>query len=483
MIVPASPRENVAPAGGLPPPPLMAELTRIVTFIEDSGQWPPVEAAVVCLASGRGYDLPGAAFGAGRDLMSWGETPDADGRVLCLLLDDGEQRMGRLVMAFAEPVTPARELCGAVAAFASAVVHNAIMRAVTDIRDFEVLEAQSEAITMLGFAEECRDKDTRLHVVRVAHYCRCLAEALGLPEAEVDTIFRASPMHDIGKIGIPDHVLLNPGRLSVDEMRVMHQHTVICERILSLDSPLATTARTIAASHHERWDGSGYPLGLKGEDIPLFGRICAVADVFDALCSARPYKPAWPIDEVVAYISDQAGSQFDPRVVEAFLGTIDTILKFKEIYGEELITRSPPEYLVPFDVDDDQYMSWSRAYETGHSTIDTHHKYLFELGNELHRSLRQGGGPRAIARAMRALMQYASVHFHEEERLMRQAGYAGLDAHMVAHRGFIRHMRDQWERFRKSPLTTGRDLDQYLRDWLIDHICRSDQQALGGMVP
>jgi putative two-component system response regulator len=184
-------------------------------------------------------------------------------------------------------------------------------------RDLE--QARLEILERLALAAEYRDDDTQEHAWRIGRSCALLAVELGLPDAEVELIRRAAPLHDIGKIGIPDAILLKPGKLTDAEFEVMKTHTTIGAEILSgSHSPLLRLAERIALTHHERWDGRGYPGGLIGEEIPLVGRIVAVADVFDALTHQRPYKQAWPVGQAVAEILGQAGRQFDPSAVEAF---------------------------------------------------------------------------------------------------------------------------------------------------------------------
>jgi putative two-component system response regulator len=152
-----------------------------------------------------------------------------------------------------------------------------------------------------------------------------VAERLGWSDTQVNLIRRAAPLHDVGKIGIPDHILLKPGRLSPEEFDLIRMHTSIGARILSGSRfPLLQLAEQIALMHHERWDGDGYTAGLGRDSIPLSGRIVAVADVFDALTQQRPYKPAWPVSEAFAEIERQRGHQFDPRVAEAFLRAMET---------------------------------------------------------------------------------------------------------------------------------------------------------------
>jgi putative two-component system response regulator len=180
---------------------------------------------------------------------------------------------------------------------------------------------EEEVIWRLARAIEYRDGSTGEHVSRVATVCRLIAEGLGLDAERSRIIYLASPLHDIGKIGIADAILGKPGRLTSDEMDEMRRHVVIGASILENgSSDLIRMAETIAATHHERWDGTGYPHGLAGSAIPLEGRIAAIADVFDALCSERPYKPAWPIDKAYDEIVACSGSHFDPACVAAFQG-------------------------------------------------------------------------------------------------------------------------------------------------------------------
>ena len=184
-------------------------------------------------------------------------------------------------------------------------------------RDLE--QARLEILERLALAAEYRDDSTQEHAWRIGRISALLAHGLGLPDSEVELIRRAAPLHDIGKIGIPDAILLKPGKLGDDEFEVIKTHTRIGAEILAgSQSPLLRLAQRIALTHHERWDGRGYPAGLFGEKIPLAGRIVAVADVFDALTHERPYKQAWPVEKAVAEIVGQAGRQFDPDVVDAF---------------------------------------------------------------------------------------------------------------------------------------------------------------------
>ena len=189
-------------------------------------------------------------------------------------------------------------------------------------RTTELEETQNEILERLALAAEYRDDDTGEHTKRVGQMAAQIAQALCLPQVEVELIRRAALLHDVGKIGIPDSILLKPGKLSPDEFSHMKTHTTLGAKMLSGGRfPLLQRAQEIALTHHERWDGTGYML-LQGETIPIAGRIVAVADVFDALTSARPYKEAWPPTEAIEEIQRQSGQQFDPQVVDAFLQVV-----------------------------------------------------------------------------------------------------------------------------------------------------------------
>lgn len=199
----------------------------------------------------------------------------------------------------------------------------------------EIRNAKSEMIRHLAIASEYRDTDTGKHVARVSGYSKVLARKAGLADSEVDQISEASIMHDVGKIGISDSILLKKGRLTDEEYSVMKKHTSIGVEILSDgSSKLLEKAEKVAGSHHEKWDGLGYPDGLKGDDIPIEGRIVAICDVFDALTTERPYKKPWPGDEAFAFIEKESGRSFDPVLVRLFLEARDEILRVKEEVGD-----------------------------------------------------------------------------------------------------------------------------------------------------
>jgi putative two-component system response regulator len=205
-------------------------------------------------------------------------------------------------------------------------LHNVRLEEKVHERTKALESAQIEILERLARAAEFRDDDTGQHTERVGLWAAAVAEALGLPDEDIELLRRAAPLHDVGKIGIPDSILLKPGRLTADEFETVKTHTLIGAGILGGSRfPLLQVAAEIALSHHERWDGSGYPRGLAGESIPLVGRIVAIADVFDALIHERPYKAAWPVADALAEIERQSGRQFDPHVVAAFRDAYSTL--------------------------------------------------------------------------------------------------------------------------------------------------------------
>ena len=203
-------------------------------------------------------------------------------------------------------------------------------------RTAELENTRLQIVQRLGRAAEYKDNETGLHVIRMSHYTRMIASGFGLSNAEADLLFNAAPMHDIGKLGIPDYILQKPGKLSEDEWALMKLHPVYGAQIIGDDdsTDLFTTARSIALTHHEKWNGLGYPYGLKTEEIPLEGRIVAVADVFDALTSERPYKKAWPVKVAADLMESESGKHFDPELIKVFLSLLPNMVQVRERYSE-----------------------------------------------------------------------------------------------------------------------------------------------------
>ncbi|MFG6467203.1 HD domain-containing phosphohydrolase [Roseateles sp. BYS87W] len=224
-----------------------------------------------------------------------------------------------------------------------ALLHHAD-RLAAEVREAtaELRLRELETVLRLSRAAEFRDPETGAHILRMAHYAQLIGRHLGLNGDDLDLLLHAAPLHDIGKVGIPDHILLKPGKLTPEEFEVMKQHARHGYDILKDSSSAYLRAGAdIAHGHHEKFDGSGYPQGLAGEAIPLFSRIVAVADVFDALTSQRPYKPAWPLDRAQAFIREASGQHFDPACVDAFLGDWPGVLAIRERFADDDAALAP----------------------------------------------------------------------------------------------------------------------------------------------
>ena len=204
----------------------------------------------------------------------------------------------------------------------------------------ELRNTRLRGLMMLGKAAEYKDNETGMHVQRMSRFSEVIARAYGWHNDACELILHAAPMHDIGKIGIPDNILQKPGKLDKDEWQIMKRHPQIGAGIIGEfqdNSELFTMAEVIAKTHHEKWDGSGYPRQLSGENIPVEGRIVAVADVFDALVSRRPYKAPWPTEKALALLKDERGSHFDPTFVDLFFDNLPEILKIKARWDDDAV--------------------------------------------------------------------------------------------------------------------------------------------------
>ena len=203
------------------------------------------------------------------------------------------------------------------------------------VRMDELRETRLQIVQRLGRAAEYKDNETGLHVIRMSHFSQLLALAAGCSPAWAEDLLNAAPMHDVGKIGIPDAVLRKPGPLDADEWATMRRHPEIGAEIIGeYPSGVLQLAREIALAHHEKWDGSGYPRGLAGEAIPLSARIVAIADVFDALTTRRPYKEPWPVQDALDHIAAQAGKHFDPALVALFAPLLPQLLEIRARWAE-----------------------------------------------------------------------------------------------------------------------------------------------------
>jgi len=199
----------------------------------------------------------------------------------------------------------------------------------------EIIDTQKELIFRMGEIGETRSKETGNHVKRVAEYSKQLALLVGLPSSEADLLKMASPMHDIGKVAIPDAVLLKPGKLDAEEWLIMKTHASIGYDLLKTsDRPILQAAAIVAGQHHEKWDGSGYPMGLVADQIHIYARITAIADVFDALGSERAYKKAWPLKEILAFLEREKGQHFEPQLVNLFTKHLPVFLDIRDRYAD-----------------------------------------------------------------------------------------------------------------------------------------------------
>ncbi|HTH39379.1 MAG TPA: bacteriohemerythrin [Rhodocyclaceae bacterium] len=360
----------------------------------------------------------------------------------------------------------------------SGMVARCVVNETLKVREIELEQARTEAIRRLGTASEYRDNETGMHVMRMTNFAVVIAKALGLDEAQREMLYIAAPMHDVGKIGISDAILLKPGRLTEDEYAVMKTHTLIGERILQGNDSLIATAREIASTHHEHWDGNGYPLGLSGEAIPVLARICAIADVFDALTSARPYKEPWTVDEAVNWIHGESGRQFDPAVVAAFDQAMPEILRIRALYRDDIIDPSQVLDLPEAGSEEGRWVKWDDSLRIGIDAIDEHHRYLFELTNNLFDVVAQKRSSRDVAKVLKALDKYAQVHFRAEERMMEHYGYGRIDVQRSQHHRFEEKVDDFYRELHETPLTARFDVLTYLRKWLVDHIRHEDSALI-----
>ena len=333
-------------------------------------------------------------------------------------------------------------------------------------REMQRRNAKATVVAMANFAEH-RDTDTGVHVLRVARLVGQTARKLmatgrhpAIDEAYVELVATASILHDVGKISTPDRILLKNGALTTEEREIIKRHATDGAHLLRQakltmgQSPYLDIGAEIALTHHEWFDGRGYPHGLAGDRIPLAGKICAVADVFDALTSRRPYKVAWETERAAALIREQRGTQFDPDVVDAFLGVLEE---------RERVS----------------IVQWQDAFSVGDLHIDEQHSILIDTINQL-ASAESLHNHHAVLMIIDELASYAGFHFDYEERLMERVGYPHLDEHKVIHQAFVSwvaNLRDEYVTYGKRPL--GAPVLNYLRDWLSHHILGEDRRYSG----
>jgi len=277
--------------------------------------------------------------------------PEMDGYAVCRRLKDNEETVDIPIIFVTSLEGEWHEEAGFEAGcvdyitkpVSPQVVHARVRTHLSLVRANRLESAYRDAIFMLGEAGHYNDTDTGLHIWRMAAYCRILAEAAGWSSERVGLIELAAPMHDTGKIGIPDNILKKPASLDAAERKIMSQHPQIGYDILSKShAPVFRLAAEVALHHHEKWDGSGYPAGLAGTAIPESARLVAVADVFDALCVKRPYKEAWPLEQVLPYMAAGSGHHFDPRLLATFQQILPQILAIKADWDAREVQRLAP---------------------------------------------------------------------------------------------------------------------------------------------
>lgn len=364
------------------------------------------------------------------------------------------------------------DLSRAISGLVTRILVNQTLR----VRELELEEARTDAIRRLGVASEYRDNETGMHIMRMTNISVAIARAMGLPIEDREVLSIAAPMHDVGKIGIADAILLKPGKLTPEEFEIMKAHAEIGSRILSGEDSLIKAAQEIALYHHENWDGSGYPNGLKGEEIPLLARICALADVFDALTSERPYKEAWPVQRAVDWVRMESGKKFDPAVVAAFDEAFPVILRIRELYRDEIIDPNAVIELPETKPVSRQWVAWDESLRIGIGTIDAHHQFLVELINDLYDIVVTKRGAREVGRVLKALDSYVRIHFKAEERMMEHYGFDGLDRQHHQHERFTKKLQLFYEELHENPLTAPIDILTYLCEWLVRHIRHEDAQ-------
>jgi hemerythrin-like metal-binding protein len=358
----------------------------------------------------------------------------------------------------------------------SGIINRFLLHATLRAREIELEDARTEAIRRLGTASEYRDNETGMHIMRMTNIAGAIAKALGLSDELRETLFITAPMHDVGKIGIADAILLKPGKLTTAEFDTMKSHTEIGGRLLRGSDTLIETARDIALCHHENWDGSGYPKGIKGEEIPVLARVCSLADVFDALMSTRPYKEAWSLEKTVDFIRSEAGKKFEPAVVDAFIKALPEIVRIRELYRDDVIDPSQGLNLPELHYHEERWIVWDESLSVGIDVIDEHHRYLFDLVNDLIDVVANKLGTRELVRVLKALGQYAVIHFRAEESMMEQYDYHRLDIQKQQHQIFLDRMQLFNEELHQNPLIAQFEVLVYLRDWLIAHIRDEDTQ-------
>lgn len=387
----------------------------------------------------------------------------------CIPLQNNQSNVIGLIVLYLQaghiPHSNEKQLMEMLGQAISSIVVNRSLQLKAEISQIRLQHAQQDILHKLVSASEFKDNDTGEHIKRVGLYSAVIGKQLGLSEKQVKILKQAAPLHDIGKIGISDKILLKPDKLDAEEWKTMQQHTKIGANLLTGEHPLLKASQEIALTHHEKWDGSGYPQGLKGEEIPLFGRICALADVFDALTNKRPYKKAWPLKDALAELDRGDGTHFDPQVLKAFKSQLPKILEIKMIYSNDMGSHElgSLSHLQMHKVN-----SWDSSISVGIDHIDTQHMYLLELIEQARKSTKQFK-TKMIVKTLLDMKSYAKVHFADEERSMLKYDYPKRKEHARMHQAFINKTENFLDGLEASPLAISSEITGYLAHWLKTH--------------
>jgi len=474
-------------------------LEQLFAILNNAHDLPIEQRGAIVLTNPRGHHIQVAQFGMepAWNTRSRGQLPSFDNAIilpgsmirsstfddpatqgekrqlLLLPLSEENQHLGYLVLFTPISYQPSAihldfftDLSRVLSGFVQRTLTNEILQ----VYEYELKETRAEALQSLGVASEYRDNETGWHIMRMTNFALAIAKALGLPDEQKDLLYVAAPMHDVGKIGIADNILLKPGKLTVEEFAIIKTHTNIGVSIISGNDTMMAAARDIAGSHHERWDGTGYPIGLAGEKISLLARICAVADVFDALTSKRPYKKAWAVEEATDLIVSESGKSFDPAVVCAFEAAMPEILRVRELYRDDIIDPNKTLTLPPLPPHTNSWVEWDGSLSVGIDAIDEQHRYLIDLINDLFEVVSNKRSSHVAARLIKATITYAKVHFRAEEKMMQHYGYEEMHRHEQQHHAFEAKAYEFYEELHVNPLAVQFNALRYLRDWLIHHV-------------